>query len=378
MGIAGVLVEVLKTSPRQPMPALGVVAPHVTSWPSGHAALQGSLALGVVLWWWAADLPRPSILAVLVVPFAVLVGYCRAFLDLHVLSEVFAGWMVATIAAATVLAADRLVVPRLNLLPAARRWPVFVAGVLAFAVTAVSVHSVHRFHDRGPRNFPPGAFGIFRDFDEPTTQPTRLAAVDPASVLGPLPRYTETLLGGHVQPVGLVVVADADRLRAALAREGWRPADVVTPKDLAPSWWSGIRGETKAGDPVAPSFYDTRAPDLVLRRPAGGDGEYEYETQLWELPLTTAGGCTVWAGTASIHDRTQWDWSRLYPARLGGRQIDDERDALARALTADGRFDDLGRFAFATPGKGSGAAGSYVTDGRVALLRQPGCTEKAI
>ena len=196
-------------------------------------------------------------------------------------------------------------------------------------------------------------------------------------MLGPLPRYTETLLGGHVQPVGLVVVADADRLRTALEREGWRAADVVTPKDLAPSWWSGIRGETKADDPVAPSFYDTRAPDLVLRRPAGGDGEYEYETQLWELPLTTAGGCTVWAGTASIHDRTQWDWSRLYPARLGGRQIDDERDALTRALAADGRFDDLGRLrsqrpgrARARPGRTSPTAGSRCSANPVAQGRR--------
>jgi len=374
MGIAGVLVEVLKTSPRQPTPALGVVEPHVTSWPSGHAALQVSLALGVVLWWWAADLPRPSILAVLVVPFAVLVGYSRAFLDLHVLSEVIAGWMVATIAAATVLAADRLVVPRLNLLPAARRGPVFVAGILAFAVTAVSVHSVHRFHDRGPENFPPGAFGIFRDSDESTTQPTRLAAVDPASVLGPLPRYTETLLGGHVQPVGLVVVADADRLGTALEREGWRAADVVTPKDLAPSWWSGIRGGTKADDPVAPSFYDTRSPDVVLRRPSGGDGENEYETQLWQLPITTAGGCSVWAGTTSLHDHTEWDWTRLYPVRLDAPRIDDERESLARALAGDGPFDDLGRFAFSAPGSHSSAHGSYTTDGKVALLRQPGCS----
>jgi undecaprenyl-diphosphatase len=372
MGMAGVLVQVLKTRPPDPEPALGLLEQHSRSWPSGHAALQLSFALGVVLWWWAADLPRPSIIAALVVPVAVVVGYSRAFIGIHWLSEVLAGWLVATVAAAVVLAADRLVVPRLNLLPAARRGPVLAAGIVAVAVAVLSVHAVHRFHDRGPVNFSQGS--LQERFDEPEFEPVQLAAVDPSSILDPLPRYTETLLGSRGQAVNVVVVADGDRLSTELGREGWRAAAVVTPKDLASSWWAGVRGRTTAEDPVAPSFYNTRVPDLVLRRPAGGDGEYAYETQLWGLPVKTAGDCNVWVGTTAIHDRTQWDWSRLYPVRLIGPQVDDERDALARALASGSRFDDLGRFAFVTPGKGSGPGGSYTTDGKVALLRQPGCS----
>jgi hypothetical protein len=198
--------------------------------------------------------------------------------------------------------------------------------------------------------------------------------MDPSSILDPLPRYTETLLGSRGQAVNVVVVADGDRLSTELGREGWRAAAVVTPKDLASSWWAGLRGGTTADDPVAPSFYNTRVPDFVLRRPAGGDGEYAYETQLWGLPVKTAGDCNVWVGTTAIHDRTQWDWSRLYTVRLIGPQVDDERDALARALASGGRFDDLGRFAFVPAGRGSGPGGSYTTDGKVALLRQPGCS----
>jgi undecaprenyl-diphosphatase len=372
LGVTGVMVEFLKTSPPPPAARLGLVTEHVTSWPSGHAALQGSLALGIVLWWWAAGLPRPSILAAFLVPLAALMGYSRAFLGIHWLSEVLAGWLVALTAAAVVVAADRLVVPRLRLSDPARMIPVLVAGVLAVLVTVVTVHGVHRFQDRGP-SLPPGF--SFHDFDRsaPPSDPTRLAALDPAAVLDPLPLYTETLLGTNVQPVNLVVVADRDSMRAAFRREGWRSAPVATPKELAPALWRGVRSESDPSDAVAPVFYDTRTPDLVLRRSAGGDGEGMLETQAWELPIRTARGCSVWAVTTSRHERTEWDWTRLYTARLRAPSIDDERDALARSLAADGRFEDAGRFAFTPEGAGTGPGGSYTTDGNVALLRRPGC-----
>jgi len=374
MGLTGVMVELLKTSPPTPTARLGLVTEHVTSWPSGHAAFQGSLALGIVLWWWATGLPRPSILAALLVPLAALMGYSRAFLGIHRLSEVLAGWVVALTAAAIVMVVDRLVVPRLHVPAPARMVPVLVAGVIAVLVTVVTVHSVHRFHDRGPRFQPPPGFS-FGDFDRsaPPAQPTELASIAPSAVLDPLPLYTETLLGGHVQPVNLVVVADGDRVRSALEHQGWRPAPVETPKDLLSTFWRGVRGATQADDPVAPVFYDTRAPDLVLRRTTDPRSGRVGEAQLWELPIRTAGGCAVWAGTTSVHDRTQWDWTRLYPDRLRDPEVDGQRDALAKSLAAAGKFDDLGRFAFAPKDSGSSPGGSYTTDGRVALLRQPGC-----
>ena len=145
------------------------------------------------------------------------------------------------------------------------------------------------------------------------------------------------------------------------------------PKDLLPTLWRGVRGASEADDPVAPVFYDTRAPDLVLRRTTDEPGGRVGEAQFWELPIRTANGCSVWAATTSVHDRTQWDWTRLYPDRLRDPEVDGQRDALAQSLAAAGNFDDLGRFAFATTDSGSGPGGSYTTDGKVALLRQPGC-----
>ncbi len=376
MAVGGVLVEFLKLTPPSPAAVFSDGARASSSWPSGHAALQGSLALGFILWWWAAGLPRPSIVAALVVPLAILVGYSRAYLSIHYLSEVLAGWLVATMAAALVLALDRLVVPRLGVPSPIKRWPVVAAGVAALIVTGVAVHSVHRFHDRGPREHFAGLVPDTASGDHVfpvPSKPALVASAEPATVLDPLPEFSETLLGRHVQPIGLVVVATADEMRAALGTLGWSSVAPVTPKRLAPDFWSGISGGMGRDAPVAPTFFDTRPADLVLVHPARSHGVAGERAEVWELPAETPSGCAVWAVTAARDSRTSWAWHTLFPERHIDPAIDTERDALARSLTASGGLDDAGRFDFVAPGPGRGPAGSYVTDGKVALLRQRAC-----
>ena len=88
VALTGIFLSFLKTYPPPPLAALGQLQNYNTQWPSGHSAVQMSVALGMILWWWGAGLPRPSIVAGIVTPIAVLVGYSRAFLGIHWLSEV--------------------------------------------------------------------------------------------------------------------------------------------------------------------------------------------------------------------------------------------------------------------------------------------------
>jgi len=374
MAVGGGLVEVLKSSPLRPLPALGEAARQLTSWPSGHAALQCSLAFGIVLWWWAADLPRPSVVAAIVLPFAVLVGYSRAYLDIHLLSDVLAGWLVAVIAAALVVVGDRVVATRLMISPPPARSRVVVAGVVALVLTVVAVGVDRQIHDRAPRNFSHESSGTFRGFFgfTPPAAPTRLATADPAAILGVLPRFSETLLGRRAQPLGLVVLSDDDRVGAAMERAGWRPARVLTPERLPRDFWSGLTswtglvGGVGAGEPVAPTFFDTRAPDIVARRRSA-------DAELWQLPVETPGHCVVWGVTTARDERTTVGWATLLPRRRIAPSIDVDRDALAHELAATGGFVDAGRFSFIAPTRGTGSRGAFVTDGKVALLRQAGC-----
>ena len=266
MAAGGALVELLKSSPLGPLPALGEVASRSTSWPSGHAALQGSLAFGIVFWWWAADLPRPSVVAAIVLPFAVLVGYSRAYLGIHLLSDVLAGWLVAVIAAAFILVLDRLVAPRLTFAQPSAPWRVVAAGIVALLLTAVAVGIDRQIHDRAPRRFSRTA---------PRSEPTRLSSDDPAAILGLLPRFSETLLGRRAQPLGLVVVVkDDDRVWVWL----WRRAGWTAGERSRPSGSREMPGRASPRGPVS---------SAVLVRASRS-----------RRPSSTRGSPTSWLGAA--------------------------------------------------------------------------------
>jgi membrane-associated phospholipid phosphatase len=372
MALGGGLVETLKTQPLGPLPTLGNVARGSTSWPSGHAALQCSVAFGVVAWWWAAGLPRPSIVAAIVFPLAALVGYSRAYLGLHFLSEILAGWCVAAIAAAVVVVVDRRLATRWTLPTPPKRWPLVAACVAAVVLTVVAVETIHRLHSRGPAR-PPGEASPFVGYagSARTFAPTRLGSNDPKPLLPRLPRFTQTLLGRRGLPLGLIVVANDDQLQTAIARAGWTQGQVFSPRHLPSEFWAGLTGSARDA-PFTPSFFDTRAADAVIQRPAGRGGQ-THQADLWQLPFVTPAGCPVWVLTAALDQRTDWTWHTLFPERHIAPTIDVERDALARALAATGRLDNLGAVRFGAPIRSSTPAGPYRTDGNVALLGQPGC-----
>ena len=381
VAISGLLLEVLKVNPAPPLASLGSQGVYNTQWPSGHAAIQMSVALGMVLWWWGAGLPRPSIVAALVVPLAVLTGYSRAFLGIHLLSEVLSGWVLALLAASVVLIVDRVVVPRLSLRAPSRQWLVVIAAVVALAIAGYATTSLHRFgrgpgfgfghrHGPPPKGFTPHDFPSFVDSSQPQV-PTQAASAAPAAVLAPIAHFSETLLGSHVQPVDVVAVANQDPLLAAIKQAGWTDGQIPTPKDIPATFWHGITGGQDRDAAFTPTFLDGRSPDLVLMRTTPHSSD-RHVAQVWKLPLETPNGCTVWAFTVGRSIGEKWSWPALYPEPHIASDIDTERDSLADGLAGAG-FDDLGRFPFVGPMHGTGSAGSYVTDGQVAVVRQPDC-----
>jgi hypothetical protein len=286
-----------------------------------------------------------------------LIGYSRAYLSIHWLSDVLAGWLVAAVAAAITFGIDRVAAARRSgPPPLSRRGPFALACVAAtLAATVVATTGNHRF----PTGVPPPA-------------PTRMASTELAALLAPLPKFSETLLGRRMEPLGLVIIASDAELRADIRQAGWTIADTLTLGRLRHTYWAGLTNGNDPTAPVTPTFLDTRLQDLAIQQPSPGRGvKARHHARLWRLPILTPSGCPVWGVTASLDDRVEWTLRTLFPNHHIAPAIDTERDYLANTLAAAGHFDDLGRIAFVGPTLGTNAAGdAFFTDGNVAVLRQ--------
>ncbi len=362
LATSSLIVTILKLHHARPRPALGQLVETSTSFPSGHAAASLSLALGVVLWWWACRPRRLALVAAVTVPLGLLIGYSRAYLSIHWLSDVAAGWLVAILAAAIVVFVDRVVATRLhppNQTSARAPIPIYLVSLLTVIAAAVlAVTGRHNFPTKAPR-----------------TAPTRLATTEPQTLLRALPRYSETLFGRRMEPLGLVIIAPRADLHAAIKRAGWTIADPITPGRLLHTYWAGLRGHTDLTAPVTPTFLDTRVEDLAIQQQSLGQGvKARHHARFWRLPIDPPGACSVWAVTASLDDRVEWTLRTLLPNHHIAPAIDTERDLLARTLSRASNLKDLGRFGFVGPTLGTNAAGDpFFTDGNIAILRQPSC-----
>lgn len=355
--LSALIVEVLKTVVHRARPPFGQAVVGSFSWPSGHAAASLALALGLCLFVWHVDRRRWSTVAMFVVPWALLVGYSRAYLTVHWASDVVAGWLVAIMAAAIIATIDlSLHRPR----QAVRPGPLYAGlatgaiAILAFALFGPSLPSQPAY----------------------LLAATRVTTTDPSEALRGADLFSVTLLGRPMEPTGLIVVGTEKNLRAAVGSAGWNIADKNTLPRLLKTTGAAIAKGQDPTAPVTPSFLGTRMQDLAIEKPVSGAGSgirARHHARFWRLPIILGDGCPVWVATASTDDRVEWNVRTLFPTHHINPAIDVERDLIADQFAATGFLVRSSLFRVAPPTLGSNAAGDpFFTDGNAAILRQAG------
>jgi undecaprenyl-diphosphatase len=208
--------------------------------------------------------------------------------------------------------------------------------------------------------------------DPPRPQrPIDLAAIE---AFPDLPRFSENLIGGKMEPISLVFIGSEAGLERAFANAGWSRADPPTPVRVFQEVLAVLAGRPDPSAPATPAFFADWPPTITFERSDAShpDISYRHHTRVWQTPYCLAPDCRpVWVATASfdigveISPRVNLPTHRIDPA------IDHERALIVKELTSAGAR-QVGDVVMTPALRGSNAAGDpFWTDGRAAIVAMP-------
>lgn len=364
---AGLLSSTLKVLIGHARPLDSLVHSSTASFPSGHllgAAVVYGLLAAILL-----RSERPIALRVagttLLLLLIVAVGISRLYLGVHWPSDLLASLAVA-----------------LGLLSA-------LLFALQFDGRAAKLDA-YRLSSSGARAARGVGIGIalaaliLAAYLAPRTKETR---IDPPAPRHPLdlstflkglppelPRFSEDLVGGKMEPISLIFIGSRASLDSTLAKAGWSPADRPTPVRIAKVVINVLAHRPDATAPVTPAFFSEWPQTIAFQRPDSGhpDISRRHHTRVWQTPYCIAPDCRpVWVATASFDEGMEISARLRLPTHRINPSIDNERALITSELSGVGAA-HAGNATVTPAMRGSNAAGDpFETDGRAAILILP-------
>ncbi len=188
-----------------------------------------------------------------------------------------------------------------------------------------------------------------------------------------LPRWSEDLIGGQMEPVSLVLAGSEEDMVTAFRRAGWMLADRPTPVRVLKEAIAAIRNQPDPTGPATPAFYADRPQNLTFEKPDAGAPSIRrrHHTRLWKTAYCLLPGCRpLWVATASFDIGIEISRQHIPTHRID-TAIDDERAVIVADLTAAGAS-RVASVAVSPATHGTNAAGDpFTTDGQAVVLVLP-------
>lgn len=189
-----------------------------------------------------------------------------------------------------------------------------------------------------------------------------------------MPRWTEDLVGGRMEPISLVLVGSEGDLLQAFTRVGWARADPPTPVRVLEEGIAAMRSLPDPTGPATPAYFMDRPQSLTFEKPDAGSPSIRrrHHTRVWQTPYCVSPNCRrVWVGSASFDVGLELS-ERLYiPTHRIDPEVDIERTLIVADLTKSGAARE-GLVVVSPPVRGKNAGGDpFWTDGQAVVLVLP-------
>jgi len=285
----------LKNIIQRPRPPLiNALAPEASfSFPSGHSFVAFSF-YGLFAYFLFREMRGKfsKILGILaVICIIIAIGFSRIYLGVHWPSDVLASyalgaaWLAALI---TPLEIRR----RFNFYktenPYVKKSSVVIwIGIILFSVWGLYLGYFFKNHP------------ISAGMRVPIHQTIISEKEIPQNLFSALPRTSENITGGPMEPIHLIFVASREGLDHALTRAGWFPTDPITFKTLWRIIYTSLLNKPYPQAPGTPSFWNAQPNDFAYEKPSSINSVRErHHVHLWKTPFILDNQRAIWFGTA--------------------------------------------------------------------------------
>jgi membrane-associated phospholipid phosphatase len=364
--LAGLMAVILKALFSYARPIDAIVTAHEASFPSGHM-LGGAVVYGLLAALLLASRVQRGLRALGVVALLLLIvgiGLSRLYLGVHWPSDLLGSLALALMLLASLLffLHYRSSIAWLdNLRLPTRGAPGLRAAGVALVLVAIGAAGVMA-----------GRTTLIAARPAPVAHPVTLQSLQMALPTG-LPRWSEDLIGGQMEPVSLLLVGSEEDIAAAFRRTGWMLADPPTPVRVLQEAIAAIQNQPDPTGPATPAFYADRPQNLTFEKPDAGAPSIRrrHHTRLWKTAYCLLPGCRpLWVATASFDIGVEISRQHIPTHRID-TAIDDERAVIVADLTAAGAS-RVASVAVSQATHGTNAAGDpFTTDGLAVLLVLP-------
>lgn len=366
LGSTGVLTVIFKVLIGNARPVDALVGVHDASFPSGHM-LSGTVFYGLLAALLLGSHVRRGVRALgvtLLLLVIVGIGLSRLYLGVHWPSDLLGSLGLALIVLAALLFFLYYPPPirwvdtfKLPVNPGVIRVAGIAALVLAVGGTAALSGRTEILVVEPPLASPSLDIGQLRSAFPPD-----------------LPRWSEDLIGGQMEPISLVLVGSEDDILRAFTRAGWTLADAPTPVRVIKEAIAALRNQPDPTGPATPAFFMDRPQSLTFEKPDSGRPSIRrrHHTRLWKTPYCLAPDCRrVWVATASFDVGFEISQRLYIPTHRIAHDLDAEREIITAELVQAGARNE-GFVTVSPPVHGSNAAGDpFWTDGRAVILGMP-------
>jgi membrane-associated phospholipid phosphatase len=189
-----------------------------------------------------------------------------------------------------------------------------------------------------------------------------------------LPRWSEDIIGGQMEPVSLVLVGPEDDMVRAFRRAGWAKADQPTPVRVFQEGIAALRDLADPTGPATPAFLMDRPQSFTFEKPDARSASIRrrHHTRVWQTRQCLILSCRrVWVATASFDVGMEISRRLYIPTHRIDPALDDERAFLVAQLVEAGAKRQ-GSVTVSPPMHGTNAAGDpFWTDGQAVVLVFP-------